>query len=65
MLYRRPLIVHNHQSVILKFQQTFRWWNYHANDTAGLFVGVSTDSIHWHEWDVRHDIKSALICLRH
>ncbi len=38
--------------------QTFRWWNYHANDTAGLFVGVSTDSIHWQEWDVRHGIKS-------
>lgn len=54
-----PIDCSNHYSVILKFQQTFRWWNYHANDTAGLFVGVSTDSIHWHEWDVRHDIKTA------
>ncbi len=54
-----PINCSNHSSVILKFQQTFRWWNYQANDTAGLFVGVSVDSIHWHEWDARHDIKSA------
>jgi alpha-glucosidase (family GH31 glycosyl hydrolase) len=47
------------QSVILKFQQTFRWWNYGENDTAGLFVGVSTDSIHWQQWDVRGVSKSA------
>jgi alpha-glucosidase len=44
--------------VILQFQQKFRWWNYHQNDTAGLFVGVSTDSMHWQQWDVRHAIKS-------
>ncbi len=54
-----PIDCSNHSSVILKFQQTFRWWNYHVADTAGLFVGISTDSIHWHQWDVRHDIKSA------
>ena len=55
----KPIDCSNHNSVILKFQQTFRWWNYHANDATGLFVGVSTDSIHWTEWDVRHDIKNA------
>jgi alpha-glucosidase (family GH31 glycosyl hydrolase) len=54
-----PIDCSNHSSVILKFMQTFRWWNYHVADTAGLFVGVSTDSVHWHEWDVRHDVKSA------
>lgn len=47
-------------SVILKFQQTFRWWNYHPADTAGLFVGVSTDSVHWREWDVRRKINPAI-----
>ncbi|MDN3656993.1 glycoside hydrolase family 31 protein [Ferruginibacter paludis] len=46
------------KSVILQFQQKFRWWNYRQNDTAGLFVGVSTDSIHWQQWDVRHTVKS-------
>lgn len=54
-----PIDCSNHSSVILKFQHTFRWWDYKQNDTAGLFVGVSTDSIHWHEWDVRHNIQSA------
>jgi alpha-glucosidase (family GH31 glycosyl hydrolase) len=53
-----PINCANKSSVILKFQHTFRWWDYHANDTAGLFVGVSTDSVHWREWDVRHEIKS-------
>jgi alpha-glucosidase len=47
------------QSVILKFQQTFRWWDYAKNDSAGLFVGVSTDSIHWQQWDVRNNVTSA------
>ncbi len=47
------------QSVILKFQQTFRWWDYAKSDTAGLFVGVSTDSIHWQQWDVRNNVPSA------
>jgi len=53
-----PINCTGKQSVILKFQQKFRWWNYKQNDTSGLFVGVSTDSIHWKEWDVRHNIKS-------
>jgi alpha-glucosidase (family GH31 glycosyl hydrolase) len=53
-----PINCAGKRSVILKFQQKFRWWNYKMNDTAGLFVGVSTDSIHWKEWDVRHNIKS-------
>lgn len=47
------------QSVILKFQHTFRWWDYAKNDTAGLYVGVSTDSIHWQQWDVRNNMKAA------
>ncbi len=54
-----PINCTGKQSVILKFQQTFRWWNYGESDSAGLFVGVSTDSIHWHQWDVRHNIASA------
>jgi len=53
-----PINCSGKQSVILKFQQKFRWWNYQINDTAGLFVGVSTDSIHWQQWDVRHNVKS-------
>ncbi|MDB5278196.1 MAG: glycoside hydrolase [Ferruginibacter sp.] len=53
-----PINCTGKKSVILQFQQKFRWWNYRQNDTAGLFVGVSTDSIHWQQWDVRHTIKS-------
>ena len=51
-----PVNCSGRQSVILKFQQTFRWWDYAKNDSAGLFVGVSTDSIHWQQWDVRNNI---------
>lgn len=54
-----PINCSGKSSVILKFQQTFRWWDYHQKIDAGLYVGVSTDSIHWQEWDVRHGIKSA------
>ena len=54
-----PVDCSGKSSVILKFQQTFRWWNYHPADTAGLFVGISTDKIHWHDWDVRHGYKEA------
>lgn len=46
-------------SVILKFQQTFRWWDYGKSDSAGLFVGVSTDNIHWQNFDVRNQVKSS------
>ena len=53
-----PVNCSGKQSVILKFQQKFRWWNYKQNDTAGLFVGISTDSIHWQQWDVRHAVQS-------
>ena len=53
-----PISCSGKKSVILRFQQTFRWWNYGSSDSAGLFVGVSTDSIHWHQWDVRGNSKS-------
>lgn len=46
-------------SVILKFQQTFRWWDFAKNDTAGLFVGISTDKIHWNDIDTRHGLPPA------
>lgn len=54
-----PVNCADKQSVILKFQHTFRWWDYHPSDTAGLFVGVSTDSVHWQQWDVRNGVKPA------
>lgn len=46
-------------SVILKFQHTFRWWDYGMNDSAGLFVGVSTDKINWQNFDVRKLVKTS------
>lgn len=54
-----PINCTSHKSVILLFQQTFRWWNYGQGDSAGLYVGVSTDSMHWCQWDVRENIASA------
>ncbi|HEY5462132.1 MAG TPA: TIM-barrel domain-containing protein [Hanamia sp.] len=54
-----PINCTGKNSVILKFQQTFRWWDYGKNDSAGLFVGVSTDSIHWQQWDVRNNVAAA------
>jgi alpha-glucosidase len=54
-----PINCSGKNSVILKFQQTFRWWDYGKSDSAGLFVGVSTDSIHWKEWDVRNNVPPA------
>jgi alpha-glucosidase (family GH31 glycosyl hydrolase) len=47
-------------SVILRFQQKFRWWDYkQKQDSAGLFVGISTDKKHWKEYDVRNNVPSA------
>ncbi|SMO48584.1 glycoside hydrolase family 31 protein [Solitalea koreensis] len=54
-----PINCSDKSSVILRFQHTFRWWDYHPNNTAGLMLGVSTDSIHWQQWDMRHEVKSA------
>ncbi len=54
-----PINCAGKQSVLLKFQQTFRWWDYGKNDSSGLFVGVSTDNIHWQQWDVRNNVAAA------
>jgi len=54
-----PIDCSQKESVILRFQQKFRWWDYKQNDTSGMFVGVSTDSIHWQQWDVRGGTASA------
>jgi alpha-glucosidase len=54
-----PIDCSGKESVILKFQHTFRWWDYHASETAGLYVGVSTDNMHWQEWDMRNGAKEA------
>lgn len=54
-----PIDCSGKESVILKFQHTFRWWDYHASETAGLYVGVSTDNVHWQEWDMRNGAKEA------
>ena len=55
-----PIDCSKRQSVILKFQHTFRWWNYFPSETAGLYVGISTDNEHWKEWDVRNDAKEGI-----
>ncbi|ANI87956.1 glycoside hydrolase [Arachidicoccus ginsenosidimutans] len=40
-------------SVVLKFQQTFRYNNFNAEKNAGLYVGISTDSGKtWHDINV-------------
>ena len=52
-----PVNCSGKSSVILRFQHTFRWWNYKPADSTGLFVGVSTDGSHWKEWDMRKNVK--------
>lgn len=47
------------QSVILRFQQTFRYNNFMAADSAGLYAGISTDGIHWHDINTMHNAAAA------
>lgn len=42
-------------SVILRFQQTFRYNNESAAPGAGLFVGVSTDGVKWTDYNVMNN----------
>jgi alpha-glucosidase (family GH31 glycosyl hydrolase) len=46
-------------SVILRFQQTFRYNNYNAAPGAGLYAGVSTDGEHWTDFDVSNNAPPA------
>ncbi len=46
-------------SVILRFQQTFRFNGHHPAPGAGLYVGVSTDSLHWRDIDVNRGAAPA------
>jgi alpha-glucosidase len=47
------------QSVILKFQETFRWNSYKTAAESGLFVGVSTDSLHWTDINVMNGVAGS------
>ena len=46
-------------SVILRFQQTFRYNADHARAEAGITVGVSTDGEHWTDYDVTNNVAPA------
>jgi len=46
-------------SVILRFQQTFRYNNESAAPGAGLFVGVSTDGEKWTDFNVMNNASAA------
>lgn len=46
-------------SVILRFQQTFRYNNYNGAPGAGLYAGVSTDGLHWTDFDVKNNVAAA------
>jgi alpha-glucosidase len=51
-----PIDCSGHASVILHFQQTFRYNADQQADSAGLYVGVSTDGQHWTDVDVRNAV---------
>jgi len=51
-------------SVILRFQQTFRYNNESAGPGAGLFVGVSTDGVKWTDYNVMNNAPQLKTCLR-
>ena len=46
-------------SVILRFQQTFRYNDFNAAPGAGLYVGISTDGQNWTDIDVKNNVPSA------
>lgn len=46
-------------SVILHFQQTFRYNAENARSDAGISVGVSTDGQKWTDYDVKNNIEPA------
>lgn len=48
-----------HSSVILHFQQTFRYNDFNHADSAGMYVGVSTDGQNWTDFDVKNNISPA------
>jgi alpha-glucosidase len=45
-----------HNSVILNFQQTFRYNDFNHEAGAGLTVGVSTDGQTWTDFDVKNNV---------
>ncbi len=47
-------------SVILRFQQTFRYNNESAAPGAGLFVGISTDGENWTDYNVKNNAPAAM-----
>lgn len=49
----------SHSSVILHFQQTFRYNDFNHAQGAGLYVGVSTDGQSWTDFDVKNNIPPA------
>jgi len=49
----------SHSSVILRFQQTFRYNDFNAATGAGLYIGVSADSLHWTDFDVKNNLPAA------
>jgi alpha-glucosidase len=48
-----------HSSVILRFQQTFRYNDFNHAPGAGLYVGVSTNGQTWTDFDVKNNIPAA------
>lgn len=48
-----------HSSVILHFQQTFRYNDFNHAAGAGLYVGVSTDGQNWTDFDIKNNIPPA------
>src|ERR1700744_3683061 len=48
-----------HSSVILHFQQTFRYNDFNHANGAGLYEGISTDGQKWTDFDVKNNIPPA------
>ena len=46
-------------SVILRFQQTFRYNDFNAAPGSGLYVGISTDGQNWTDFDVKNNVPPA------
>ncbi|TWF41358.1 alpha-glucosidase (family GH31 glycosyl hydrolase) [Chitinophaga polysaccharea] len=54
-----PINCAGKSSVILRFQHTFRYNNAFAAPGAALLAGVSTDGIHWTDFNVMNNVPAA------
>lgn len=54
-----PINCSGKKSVVLRFEQTFRWNGKHTAAGAGLYAGISIDGLHWTDFNVMDNVPPA------